>query len=277
MHSFSRIRKSSALLGLVCLPVALLNVSAMERYFTYTYEPETMPKGALEYEQWVTLRAGRNQAVGQENFNLWEFREELEYGVTDRYSLSLYLNHSFSSYRDPVTDTHVSDSTFDGVSLENRYMVLNPAEHAVGLTLYVEPRYSGDQAELEERIILGQRHGDWKWALNFTHATEWSDDLREVEGEVEVSLGITRHLGHHWSIGIEARDHNELPNYETWQNTAVYFGPVVTYRQEKWWASLAVMPQVYGTSFDGNPSKSDHFELEGHEHLNVRLLVGFSF
>ncbi len=48
-------------------------------------------------------------------------------------------------------------------------MVLNPAEHAVGLTLYLEPRYSGDQAEVEEKIILGQRHGNWKWAFNLTH------------------------------------------------------------------------------------------------------------
>ena len=41
-------------------------------------------------------------------------------------------------------------------------MVLNPAEHAVGLTLYLEPRYSGQEAEVEQRIILGRRQGDWK-------------------------------------------------------------------------------------------------------------------
>ena len=61
-------------------------VSGNERYFTYTYEPETMPQGAFEAEQWVTLRAGRNKAVGQEDFNRWEFRQELEYGVTDNRS-----------------------------------------------------------------------------------------------------------------------------------------------------------------------------------------------
>jgi len=36
-----------------------------------------------------------------------------------------------------------SKSSFHGhFSLENRYMVLNPANHAVGLTLYLEPRFS---------------------------------------------------------------------------------------------------------------------------------------
>src|SRR5260221_14100856 len=67
---------------------------ATERYFGYTYEPETMPKGAMEYEQWVTLRAGRNTTVGQQNYNKWEIREELEYGVSDRYTVALYLNQS---------------------------------------------------------------------------------------------------------------------------------------------------------------------------------------
>src|SRR5882672_248222 len=192
---------------------------ATERYFTYTYEPETMPKGSLEYEQWVTLRAGRSAAVGQDNFNRWELRHELEYGVTDNYTLSLYLNESVETFRSPQSGEHHSNLHFDGVSLENRFMVLNPADHAVGLALYLEPRFAGDEAELEQRIILGQRHGDWKWALNLTHATEWFDDLRATEGEVEASLGLTRQLGPHWNVGLEVRDHNELPEYRIWENT----------------------------------------------------------
>ena len=83
------------------------------------------------------------------------------------------MNFTAQSYRDvsvnPAKD--VSDFDFKGISFENRYMVLNPASHAVGLTLYLEPCFSGDEAELEEKIILGQRYGNWKWALNLTHAT----------------------------------------------------------------------------------------------------------
>src|SRR5215475_7046443 len=139
--------------GIGCLMLgATLSLSparATERLFTYTYEPETMPKGGMEYEQWVTLRAGRNQAVGQESYNKWELREEFEYGVSANYTISLYLNQSSESFRDPVTDEHHSDFSFDGISVENRYLVLNPTEHAVGLALYLEPRYAGDEAELE--------------------------------------------------------------------------------------------------------------------------------
>lgn len=252
-------------------------VQADERRFTYTYEPETMPKGGMEFEQWVTLRTQRNKAVGQQNFNRWELREELEYGVTDNYTVSLYLNTKSESFRDPATSSDTSRFRFEGVSLENRYQVLNPAEHAVGLSLYLEPRFAGDEAELEQKIILGQRHGKWKWALNLTHATEWGDNFHETEGEVEVSFGLARQLTKRWALGVELRDHNELPEYEKWENTALYLGPVVSYRREKWWAALTVMPQIFGANFDGDPDGNRHLELEGHERLNIRFLIGIGF
>ena len=248
-----------------------------ERLFTYTYEPETMPQGGMEYEQWVTLRSGRNKTVGEENYNQWQLREELEYGVTDNYTVALYLNQSSESFRDPLTHEDFSEFSFDGISLENKYLVLNPAEQAVGLALYLEPTFAGDEAELEQKIILGQRHGDWKWALNLIHETEWGDNFHETEGEVEVTLGISRQLSPRWSLGIEVRDHNELPSYEKWENTALYVGPVVSYRQEKWWAAFTVMPQVYGANYDGDPDGNSRLELEGHERWNARLILGFNF
>jgi hypothetical protein len=268
-------------MGMLTSGLWLSVATADERRFTYSYEPEVLPKGALEFEQWITLRTQRTKdaEVKQDNYNLWEFREELEYGVTDNYSVSLYLNTASESFRDYSKSPSEDLSSFDfkGVSIENRYMVLNPANHTVGLTLYLEPRYSGEEFELEEKIIIGQRHGDWKWAFNLTHATEWAGHFHSTEGELEASFGVTRDLGKHWSVGLEVRDHNELPEYSKWENTALFLGPVVSYRQEKWWAALTVMPQIYGANFGENPDGHSHLELEGHEKLNVRLLIGISF
>lgn len=254
-------------------------VRATERYFTYTYEPEVFPQGAAEFEQWITWRAFRSNNVGQDNFNRWQFREEFEYGVTDNYSASLYPNTKAESFRDPMTGESESEFEFDGVSLENRYMVLNPAEHAVGLTLYFEPRYSGEEAEVEQKIILGQRHGNWKWGLNFVHATEWNFNEHETEGELELDFGMTRQLNKHWSFGVELRDHNELPEYEEWENSALFLGPVLTYTAENWWATLTVMPQVWGANFGGgsDPDGVSGLELEEHERVNGRLIFGIGF
>ncbi|TSA41936.1 MAG: hypothetical protein D4R57_00035 [Verrucomicrobiales bacterium] len=267
----------SVITGIVCGLSLVLQTRATERLFTYTYEPETLPKGAAEAEQSVTLRAGRNSAVGQEKFRRVQFREEIEYGVTDNYQLALYFNHQYESYKDPATGTTRTDYRQQGISIENKFMVWNPADHAVGLSLYLEPTYDGKNAELEQKIILGQRSGDWKWALNLTHATEWENDFRDKEGELEVSFGIARQLSPHWSVGVEIRDHNELPDYSRWENTAIYIGPVISCRHERWWATLSMMPQVYGANYGGDPDGNSSLELEGHEKINVRLLVGFSF
>jgi hypothetical protein len=270
--------KNAVSVGVACLALGCGAAMATERFFTYSYEPEVFPQGAAEFEQHVTLRAGRDKVMDQENYNAWELREEFEYGVTDRYSVSFYLNTKAESFRKHSTGTDESSFDFDGVSIENRYMVLNPAEHAIGLTLYFEPRYSGEELELEQKIILGQRCGDWKWALNLTHAAEWSNNLHDLEGELELSFGITRHLNKRWSVGLEARDHNELPEYKEWENTAVFIGPVVAYTQENWWATLTVMPQVYGKNFSGtDPDGSSWQELEGHEKVNARLIFGIGF
>src|SRR5204863_8383441 len=141
---------------------------------------------------------------------------------------------SLTNFRNPDSGAHISHFQYDGVSLENRYLVLNPVEHVVGLALYLEPRIGPHEAELEEKLILGQRHGDWKWALSLTHATEWQDNFHSTEGEVELSFGLTRKFSSHWSIGLEARDHSELPEYRIWENTMLCVGPVVTYQQGKW-------------------------------------------
>jgi hypothetical protein len=264
------------LVGAAATGLVTLAIHADERRFTYVYEPETLPAGAMEFENWVTLRAGRTSAVGQKNFNRWDLRQELEYGVTDRYTVAVYLNEKAESFEDPGTDEDVSEFEFEGFSLENRYNVLNPAEHAVGFTLYLEGRYSGEEAEIEQKLIFGQRHGNWKWALNLEHATEWEDNLEEVEGEFGASLGLARDLGNNWSIGLEARNETLVPEYEEFESSAVFVGPVVSYRQEKWWAALTVLPQVYGWNHEGSDDNS-HLDLAEHEKLNIRFLVGINF
>ena len=248
-----------------------------ERRFTYTYEPETLPAGVFEVENWVTLGAERNATVGQENYRRWDLRQELEYGVTDWYSASLYLNETVESFREPTTGANVSDSDWKGVSLENRFNVVNPATHAVGLTLYLEGRYSGQEAELEEKIIIGQRYGKWKWAFNLIQETEWEDELSKVEGEVGASLGIARDLGKHWALGLEFRNENILPDYKSWESSAFFLGPTFSYRRESWWAALTVMPQIYGWNNSASQDGDSHLELNDHEKVNVRLLFGISF
>ena len=90
-------------------------------------------------------------------------------------------------------------------------------------------------------------------------------------------LGIAPHPGTHWSIGLELRNVNVFPEYDSWENSALFPGSVVSYRQEKWCAALTVLPQFHGWNEDETVDGNDHLELEDHERMNVRLLMGFNF
>ncbi len=258
--------------------LAISSSVADDRRFTYTYEPEVLPKGAIEFEQWVTLRSQRTSGgtVKRENFNRFEIREEFEFGVTDRYTVGLYLNGRNDSYRDVSAAPPVDRSTFSfkGISIENRYMLLNPADRPIGLTLYLEPTFAGDELEIEQKIIIGQRHGDWKWAFNVVHATEWEHNFNDHKGEFELTFGVTRDLSSNWSLGLELRNDNEIPEYKRWDNTALFLGPVASYRQDKWFATVSVMPQIFGRNFTGEPDAMRNLDLSRHERYNVRLIVG---
>ena len=128
--------KTSLILGTILLAGTAL---ADNRIFTYSYEPETEPKGDWELEQSITSRLTRNRAVGQENYQQWQFRTEVEHGVTDRYTVGLYVNDNFEHFYDPSSGKNTDVNRWAGVSLENRYQVLDPVENPVGLTLYLEP------------------------------------------------------------------------------------------------------------------------------------------
>jgi len=249
---------------------------ANERRFTYTYEPETMIQGSTEIEQWVTLRAGKNSTVDKDNYNRWDLRTELEYGVTDNYTVGLYLlQFESQSYEQPSTGESVSDFEWKGIALENRYMILNPAEHALGLTAYLEGGYSGSEAFIEPKIIIGQRHGDWKWAVNFIYENEWEDNLNEVEGVIAGTAGIARDLGSHWSVGLEIRNVNKWPDYSGFSSSALYVGPAISYRKDRFWGALSIMPQVWGYNYDGDPDGNSSLDLEDNTALAIRLILGF--
>ena len=106
-----RLGSPLAALGLAfCLSSPALH--ADERAFTYSYEAvSVLPKGGVELEQWITYRAGKEDG----RFTRWDLREEIEFGVTDRYTTALYLNFSDIHSEDvhgPPTPTTSSSRAF---------------------------------------------------------------------------------------------------------------------------------------------------------------------
>ena len=266
-------RKRASLLAAAALSAALV-VQADERLFTYVQEAEVLPKGGLEFEQWLTHRRDKADGV----FAAWDFREELEYGLTERASLAGYLNFR-STHSEGVTGrSDESSFDFEGISTELKYQLLNPNTKPVGLLLYGEATYNGDEFELEEKLVLQKNFGEkWVAAFNATLEQEWEFTPGDTEEELKLELtaGVAYKINSHWSVGVEGRNHRVFEpgfNFGNQAANAWFVGPNVHYAQGSWWATLTVLPQVHGS-----PDTRNGLELDEHEKIEVRLIAGVNF
>jgi hypothetical protein len=132
-----------SILTLATLATCLATAQADERFFTYVQDADLLPKGAWEFEQWLTYGTtyrGDNQEYTRDR---WDFREEIEYGVTDRLSVAGYLNFRYESMlarQEGLPDS--SSFAFKGISGEAKYQILNPNTQPIGNALYVEPTFN---------------------------------------------------------------------------------------------------------------------------------------
>ncbi|OIO39760.1 MAG: hypothetical protein AUJ75_00895 [Candidatus Omnitrophica bacterium CG1_02_49_10] len=242
-----------------------------ERLFTYVYEAEVLPKGSTEYEQWVTLKHGK--ADGQ--FSKWDFRHELEYGLTDRLTTALYFNHRYTYNRGVTGVSDESRSEFKGVSSEWKYLLLSPHINPVGAVLYGEVTYNGEETELEQKLLLQKNLTDkWTLAFNLTFEEEWKYKIGETTEEfvIEQSAGLAYRVSPYWSAGLEFKNHREFPEFEGQEHSAYFLGPNIHCANARWWATFTIIPQIYGT-----PETEHDLHLDEHERLETRLIIGFNF
>ena len=266
---------------LLLLTIAgLLTITAAradERFFTYVYDADVIPKGQWEFEQWLTFRKGYQD--GDSNFDeyLWDFREEIEYGLTEKLSGALYLNFRQSQVvAQQPGGGDSSDFSFKGISAELKYQLLNPNTQPVGVALYFEPTYNGNEQELEYKLIVSKNLGDhWVLAANAVYEQEWEQEDGETEREsvFEFNAGVAYRFTPNWSVGLEGRYNAvyEGLGLDERLGAGWFVGPNVHYGTSRWWETLTVLPQVAGTPSDGGIDTLEHQIFE------TRLIFGINF
>jgi hypothetical protein len=263
--------------ALVAMTATMAN--ADERKFTYVYEPEVLPKGAIEFEQWLTGKIGRDGG----DYAKWIFREEFEFGLSERLTTALYLNFEDEFFSPDEEDGEAEEKEngldFKGVSSEWKYQLVNPYKNPVGVLAYVEATTDGaHEFELEEKLVLGSYGDEWSAALNFVLEQEWENEHGETEEEsaFETTAGVSRKLGTRWAAGLEAlhaRGYVDGVDLAEEEYSATFIGPNIHYFQERWWMTLTVMPQIHG---DGDGSDGD-LQLAHRERVETRLIAGVNF
>lgn len=259
----------------VLLALCAIEARADARHFTYSYEAEVLPKGQLEFEQWITHRAGKRGGT----FSRWDIREEAEYGLTDKLTTALHLNLT-DTYSSGVTGKEdESEFDFKGISSEWKYQLVNPILNPVGALAYGEVTYSGDSLELEGKLILSSELGDsWVAAINAIYEAEWEFENGETEREASIGFtgGLAYKVSPQWSVGLEAKNNQAYPdgfNLSGQEYSAWFLGPNVHYGSPDWWMTFTVMPQIYGNG-DGALGNIQAVERE---RLEVRLIAGVLF
>lgn len=204
------------------------SVQASEALFTHTYLAETLPKGAMEVEQWLTQRSDKSQGT----YELSQYRTEFEYGVTDRWTLAVYANaYRVEAERDnstasrnnytaapggdgdevtgggPVTfGSHVPyfeslplpsskyvESDFESISVESIFQFKSPYQDGYGLAAYTEVTYGSKTKELELKLLYQKNLMDDDLILATNAVLEFENEkwAGVGSGEREVELQLT--------------------------------------------------------------------------------------
>ena len=230
---------------------------AGQRKFAYTYETTTAPKGAVEIENFVTWKRGGSDGS---RTNRFDFRHELEIGVTDRFQLGFYVTDWTYNDSDPQKHLRYQHSAIEAI-----YSLTNPTTDLIGSALYLEVAAAKGFLEIEGKLLLQKNLGPVTVAYNANIEGEWegvhlSD---ERNGEFAETLGVSVELNRSFSIGAELVHEIEIPNWERAEESIVFAGPNASIRFGRAFATAACLFQL--TDIAGEPD------------VQTRVIFGFSF
>ena len=223
------------------------STSAGVRRFTYIYETTTSPPGGFDVETWVTWRTHTSD---DRDFDQVDFRHELEFGVTERLQVALYL--ADWNYHDGFSVDSVGFSYSDS-ALELIYNLTNPVIDPVGLSVYQEYKIGDELFEWESKLILQKNFGPLIFAYNATLEAVWEgQDLAEREGELVQSLGASYEFSPRVSAGLELVHETVFPEWSgEGDATNVFVGPNVSVRSG--WAFMTITALAQATRTADEP------------------------
>jgi hypothetical protein len=235
---------------IVLLLIALAGVAhANPRPLPFTYTTETRPEGTLELEQVVDLmpaRAVDTSSGAHVSYLASQLQTELEYGLTDRLELGLYVTIA-PSPGDRYTQTApMPDGT--GAKQRLRYTLAAPGEWPIDVGVYGELVENEHEVELEGKLLLQRRFGDLRVAANLTGEYElYFVDQRDVV--LAPSVGATYEVSPHVALGLDAwmrsEDPSPAPSVRSYGlGPVVYAGPAVLMRWDKLWWSVGAYGRV---------------------------------
>ncbi len=280
-HFKIKLMKKHGLLLTLCL--ITLSVSAQDRLFTHTYQSIVLNQGQREIEVWNTLRTGKDQF-----YRALDSRVEYEFGIAKNLQVAFYLNAgstTFESY-DEIGSKQIESKFNWGFSNEWKWKLSDASANKMGSALYGELGVSGDEIELEFKVILDKQIGRVLQAVNLVSELEFETEIessvndngqleQEIENELEFSFdvyyGLSYNVNTNWNLGFEAAVKNGFHDGEL-ENSALFAGPGFSYVKGPIWINFTLMPQLAGLK---NESGTGLVTTE-YEKFQTRLIFSYA-
>lgn len=293
-------RYASLLLSTAALAAA--PAMADENLLGYTSGAETLPKGAKELYQYITLRQDKSQG----KYQAVDYKTEFEYGISHRLTGSVAAKAMSIDTSGLLIDGYMpGDRQFgprmSGIEAGLKYNFMSPVKDGIGVAMALEGSYSWldphsgrdkDTLNLETKLLLQKNFLDdtLSWATNFgveaTYAKraavadlpdgfEWPADP-EMEIELTASTGVAYRFAPNWFVGAEMTYQTEYETEVGQERWSLFAGPSLHYGAKEWWATLTWYPQLKGggESFDGQKKGLHLIEKTEQE---IRFKIGYNF
>lgn len=192
---------------------------ADRRSYVWTYQYMTLPKGHTEIEFYQTTKIS--------TLDKWEYRIEVENGITDYFDFSVYQIFE---------QLEGEDFKWNAVQFRTRYRFGEVGQYFMDPLLYFEYNRKLDLTapnKLEAKFILAKTVNKFNIAINPVYEYFFAPG---TEHEIGLDIGVSYEFSPRFILGLESTTRMEFEDDET--EIGNYLGPTVSVASGNWWYTI---------------------------------------
>lgn len=217
----------------IVLIIVILTVSvfADRRSYVWTYQYMTLPEGVTELEFYQTTNLSLTDK--------WEYRIEVENGITDQFDFSVYQ----------IFEQQESEAfKWNAIQFRIRYRFGEVNEYFIDPLLYLEYNRKIDfksPNKFEAKFILAKTVKKINIAINPVYEYFFAPG---AEHEIGLDFGISYEFNPRFIVGFESTSRFEFEGEET--EIGSYLGPAISFASGNWWYTIGVGKGITDDSDD---------------------------
>ncbi len=195
---------------------------ADRRSYVWTYQYMTMPESMTELEFYQTTKL-------RETDN-WEYRIEVEHGLTERWDFSIYQIFA---------QNEGESLRWDAFQLRTRYRIGEEGMYPMDPLIYIEYNRKIDLKKpnkFEAKFVLAKTLSKFNVSLNPLYELFFAPGTKH---EIGMDAGASWQLHPSFVAGVESVSRIEFEDGET--ESATYLGPTLSFAKGEWWYTLGVV------------------------------------